>query len=75
MTQYQSVNVKFSNSQIHKLKPETKKNNLKFKTSYQKPKMLEKLTLKMSQNIICHANDETNFRNKLSLIDRQVSIL
>ena len=59
MTHYISLNVKLSNSQINKLK-----SAIKNKT---------KVVLKLSSNMIGNSDDETNFRHKLLLNDRQVS--
>ena len=59
MTQYNSLNVKLSNSQLNKLKSATK-NKLE-------------VVIRLSSNII--SNDETNFPHKLLLTDRQVSSL
>ena len=59
MTQYNSLTVKLSNSQLNKLKF-----SIKNKTE---------LVLKLSSNII--GDDETNFPRKLSLTNRQVANL
>ena len=56
MTQYKSLNVKLSNSQLHKLK-----SAIKNKTE---------VVLKLTSNMI--GDDETNFTHKLLLINRQV---
>ena len=58
MTQYNTLNVKLSNSQINKLKSITKNNT--------------KVTLKISSNIIGDSNDENNFLHKLLLPNTQV---
>ena len=58
MTQYNTLNVKLSNSQINKLKSAIKNGT--------------ELTLNFSSNLIGSCNDETNFPHKL-LIDTQVS--
>ena len=57
MTQYNSLNVKLSNSQLNKLKSAIKNET--------------KVVLRLSPNII--GNNETNFSHKLLLTDRQVS--
>ena len=57
MTQYKSLNVKLSNSQLNKLKSAIKNET--------------KVVLRLSANII--GNNETNFSHKLLLTDRQVS--
>ena len=59
MTQYNSLNVKLSNSQLNKLK-----SAVKYETE---------VVLRLSQNMIGDSNDETNFPRKLLLTDRQVS--
>ena len=59
MTQYNSLNVKLSNSQLNKLKPEIENET--------------KLVLRLSSNMI--GDDETNFSHKLLLFNRQVSNL
>ena len=59
MTQYNSLNVKLSNSQRNKLKSVVKN-----KTG---------LVLRLSSNIV--GNDETNFSHKLLLTNRQVENL
>ena len=59
MTQYNSLNVKLSNSQLNKLK-----STLKNETE---------VVLRLSTNMIEDSNDETNFFHKLLLTDRQVS--
>ena len=59
MTQYNSLNVKLSNSQVNKLK-----SAIKNKTE---------VVLRLSSNMIGDSNDETNFPFKLLLTDKQVS--
>ena len=61
MAHYNSVNLKLSNSQLNKLKSATKN-------------AIEG-TLKFSSNLIGDSSDDTNFTEKLLLIDRQVSKL
>ena len=58
MTQYNSLNVKLSNSQLNKLKSGTK-NGID-------------VTLNLSSNVVGVSNDETNFPHKLLLTDTQV---
>ena len=57
MTQYNSLNVKLSNSQLNKLKSAIKNET--------------EAVLRLSSNMI--GNNETNFSHKLLLTDRQVS--
>ena len=59
MTQYNSLNIKLSNSQFNKFK-----SAIKIETE---------LVLRLSSNII--GDDETNFPHKLWLTNRQVSNL
>ena len=59
MTQYNSLNVKLSNSQLNKLKPAIKNES--------------EVVLRLSSNTI--GNNETNFPHELLLTDRQVSSL
>ena len=59
MTQYNSLNVKLSNSRLNKLK-----SAIKNKTE---------VVLRLSPNMIGDSNDETNFSHKLLWTDRQVS--
>ena len=59
MTQCNSLNVKLSNSQLNKLKSETKNKS--------------EVVLRLSSNII--GDNETDFPHKLLLTDRQVSNL
>ena len=59
MTQYNSLNVKLSNSQLNKLKSAIKNES--------------EVVLRLSLNIIGNSDDETNFPHKLLLTERQVS--
>ena len=59
MTQYNSLNVKLSNSQLNKLKSAIKDET--------------EVALRLSSNMI--GNNETNFPNKLLLTNRQVANL
>ena len=59
MTQYNSLNVKLSNSQLNKLKSAIKNET--------------EVVLRLSSNMI--DDDETNFPHKLLLTDRQVANL
>ena len=59
MTEYNILNLKLSNSQLHKLKSAIKNRT--------------EVTLNLSSNLIGNSNDETNFPHKLLLTDRQVS--
>ena len=61
MTQYNSLNVKLSNSQLNKLKSVIKNET--------------EVVLRLSSNMIGDSNDETNFPHKLLLTNRQVSSL
>ena len=61
MTQYNTLNIKLSNSQLSKLKPETKNG--------------EKETLKISSNVVGDSTDEKNFPHKLLLTNKHVSRL
>ena len=61
MTQYNTLNVKLSNSKVNKLM-----SAIKSKTQ---------VVLKLSSNMIGNSNDETNFPRKLVLPDRQVARL
>ena len=58
MTQYNTLNVKLSNSQLNKLKSAIKSG--------------AEVTLSLSSNLIGNSNDKTNFPHKLSLTDTQV---
>ena len=57
MTQYNSLNVKLSSSQLHKRKSAIKKSEA---------------ILRLSSNMMSNSNDETNFSHKLLLTNRQV---
>ena len=59
MTQYNSLNVKLSNSQLNELKSATKNES--------------GVVLKLLSNMIGDYNDKTNFLHKLLVTDRQVS--
>ena len=59
MTQYNSLNVKLSNSQLNKLK-----SSIKNETD---------VSLRVSSNMVGNSNDNTNFRNELLLTNRQVA--
>ena len=59
MTQYNSLNVKLSNSQFNKFKSAITNEN--------------EVVLRLSSNVI--GDNETNFAHKLLLINRQVSNL
>ena len=61
MTQYNSLNVNLSNSQLNKLKS-AKKNETD-------------VVLRLSSNMIGNSDDETNFPHKLLLTNRQVANL
>ena len=61
MTQYKTLNVKLSNSQLNKLKSRIKNNT--------------EVTLKISSNAVGDSNDDNNFRYKLLLTNTQVSKL
>ena len=61
MTQYNSLNVKLTSSQLNKLK-----SAIKNKTD---------AVLRLSSNIIGSSDDETNFPHKLLLTNRQVANL
>ena len=56
MTQYNTLNVKLSNSQLSKLKSETK----------------TQVTLKLSSNVFGDSNGETNFPHKILLTNIHV---
>ena len=58
MAQYNSANVKLSNSQLNKLKSAIKN--------------ATEVTLKLSSNVISDSNEQTNFPDKLLLTDRQI---
>ena len=59
MTQYYSLNVKLSNSQLNKLK-----SSIKNETD---------VVLKISSNMVGNSNDNTNFPHELLLTNRQVA--
>ena len=59
MTQYNTLNVKLSNSQLNKLKSTIKNGT--------------EVTLNLSSNLTGNSNDKTNFLHKLLLNDTQVS--
>ena len=61
MTQYNSVNVKLSNSQLNKLKSAITNET--------------DVILRLSSNIIGNSDDETSFPHKLLLTNRQVTNL
>ena len=58
MTQYNSLNVKLSNSQLNKLKSAIKNEN--------------DVVLRISSNMVGNSNDNTNFPHELLLTNRQV---
>ena len=58
MTQYNSLNVKLSNSQLNKLKSAIKKGT--------------DVVLRLSSNMVGNSNDDTNFPHKLLLTNRQI---
>ena len=53
MTQYNSLNVKLSNSQLNQLKSTIKNGT--------------DVVLRLSSNMVCNSDDETNFPHKLLL--------
>ena len=57
MTQYNSLNVKLSNSQLNKLKSAIKNGT--------------DVVLRLSSNMVGNSDDETNFPHKLLLTNRQ----
>ena len=59
MTQYNSLNVKLSNSQFSKLKSAIKNEN--------------DVVLRLSSNMVGNSNDNTNFPHELLLTNRQVA--
>ena len=59
MTQYHSLNIKLSNSQLKKLK-----SSIKNETD---------VVLRISSNMVGNSNDNTNFPNELLLTNRQVA--
>ena len=60
MSQYNSLNVKLSNSQLNKLK-----SSIKNETD---------VVLRISSNMDSNSNDNTNFHHELLLTNRQVQI-
>ena len=58
MTQYNTLNVKLSNSQLSKLKSAIKNEN--------------DVVLRISSNMVGNSNDNTNFPHELLLTNRQV---
>ena len=61
MTQYNTLNVKLSNSQLNKLKSGIKNST--------------EITWKLSSNVVGDSNNENNFPHKLLLSNTQVSKL
>ena len=59
MTQYNSLNVKLSNSQLNKLKSSIKNES--------------DVVLRISSNMVSNSNDDTNFPHELLLTNRQVA--
>ena len=59
MTQYNSLNVKLSNSQLNKLKSSIKNEN--------------DVVLRISSNRVSNSNDNTNYPHELLLTNRQVA--
>ena len=59
MTQYNSLNVKLSNSQLSKLKSAIKNEN--------------GVVLRLSSNMVGNSNDNTDFPHELLLTNRQVA--
>ena len=59
MTQYNSLNVKLSDSQLNKLKSAIKNES--------------DVVLRISSSMVGNSNDNTNFPHKLLLNDRQVA--
>ena len=59
MTQYNSLNVKLSNSQLSKLKSSVKNET--------------DVVLRISSNMVSNSNDNTNFPHELFLTNRQVA--
>ena len=59
MTQYNSLNVKLSDSQLNKLK-----SSIKFETD---------VVLRIPSNMVGNSNDNTNFSHELLLTNRQVA--
>ena len=67
MTQYNSLNVNRSNSQLNKM----------FKNKFIKSTINNelKVVLRLSSNLICNSDDKINFSQELLLTNRQVSNL
>ena len=61
MAQYNSLNVKLSNSQLNKLKSSIKNGT--------------EVVLRLSSNMIDNSNDKTNFLRELLLTNRQIANL
>ena len=61
MTQYNSLNVKLSNSQLNKLKSAIRNET--------------DVVLRLSSNMVGNSDDKTNIPHKLSLTNRQVANL
>ena len=61
MTQYNSLNVKLSNSQLHKLKSAIKNET--------------EVVLRLWANLISNSDGETNFPHKLLLTNKQIANL
>ena len=61
MTQYNTVNVKLSNSQLNKMKPVIRNG--------------AEATLNLSSNIVSDSKDENNFPHKLLFTNTQISNL
>ena len=59
MTQYNSLNVKLSNSQLNK-----RKSSIKNETD---------VVLRISSNMVSNSNDNTNFPHELLLTNRQAA--
>ena len=59
MAQYNTLNIKLSNSQLNKLK-----SPMKYK---------KEVLLRLSSNMIGNSEDETNFSHKSMLTNRQVA--
>ena len=59
MTQYNSLNVKLSNSQVNKLKSAIRNET--------------NVVLRLSSNMVGNSDDETNFSHKLLLTNRQIA--
>ena len=61
MAQYNNLNVKLSNSKLNKLKAEIKNGT--------------EVLLRLSSNVVCDSNYETNFSHNLLLTNTEVSRL